>query len=107
VTTAPTFQWQYSGNNGVTWNPVPAALPYSGVTNDTLYISGVTAIMNNYQYRAVIGGTCTPPTATSNPAILTVNISNNRSFRQIICENDGTTYRDAGTTTNPASTMAG
>jgi gliding motility-associated-like protein len=104
VTTNPTFAWEYSSDNGFTWNPVPAALPYSGTTNDTLFITGATSALHNYQYRAIVSGTCTPD-ATSNPGILTVHIRPVISLQpdsSVICENDNTTFTvDAGLTTSP------
>ena len=65
---SPTYVWQVSTDNGVTWNNVvPAA------TGASLTITGVTAGMNNNQYRAVVAGTCTPVGFNSNAAILTIN----------------------------------
>jgi PKD-like domain/PKD domain len=64
-----TYQWQV--NTGSGWNNVFVGGIYSGVTTATLTLTGVTAIMNGYQYRCVLTGTCSPP-ATSNTATLTV-----------------------------------
>jgi hypothetical protein len=69
--TATSFQWQFSTDGGGTWNNVPAAAPYSGTTTATLTITGATAGMNGYRYRAIASTFC--GTTTSNAAILTVN----------------------------------
>ncbi len=58
------YQWQVSTNGGGTFNDI------GGATASTLTITGVTAGMNNNQYRCVISSLCT--TATSTAAILTV-----------------------------------
>jgi len=69
---ALTYQWQESTNGGGTWTNITNGGIYSGATTVTLSISAVTAVMNNYQYRCIVTGSC-PPAATSNAAILTVN----------------------------------
>lgn len=65
--------WEFS-SDGTTWNVVPSAAPYSGVTTNTLTITNATDNLNNYQYRAVIEDsnyTCAGINE-SNPATLTV-----------------------------------
>ena len=70
--TLPTYQWQESTTGaGGPWNNITNGGVYSGATTATLTLSGVVIGMNNYQYRCVVSGTCAP-SATSNPAILTV-----------------------------------
>ena len=64
--TGLTYQWQFSTNNGATWNNVPAAAPYSGTQTATLTINPVTAAMNGYRYRMVLGGACPPGLGTPN-----------------------------------------
>lgn len=66
-----TYQWQESTNGGGTWNNITNGGIYSGATLVTLNLTGVTAGMNNNQYRCVIGSACTP--LNSSAAILTVN----------------------------------
>ena len=66
-----TYRWQISTNNGSTWSNLSNGGVYSNVTATTLNISSATGL-NNFRYRVVITGTCSP-TATSNAAILTVN----------------------------------
>ncbi|MEP7166199.1 MAG: gliding motility-associated C-terminal domain-containing protein [Ferruginibacter sp.] len=68
-----TYQWQESTNAGGTWNNVSNAGPYSGATTAMLTITGVTAGMNNYQYRCVLTSSCNNSTSTA--AILFVATS--------------------------------
>ncbi len=68
--TTPTYQWQV--NTGSGFVNIPAGAPYSGETTATLTITGITAGMNNYQYRCVVSNTCTSPAVNSNSAILAV-----------------------------------
>ena len=69
--TATTFQWQLSTDGGATYNNVPAAAPYSGVTSATLNITGATGALNNNRYRCNASTQC--GTTASSAAILTVN----------------------------------
>ena len=70
--TSLTYQWQVSTDNGANYNNVSGAI-YSGATTATLTIgSSVSASYNNYYYRCVVSGTCTPA-VNSSGAKLTVN----------------------------------
>ncbi len=71
--TNPTYNWQVSTDGGTTWNSLSPA-----VTTATLTLTGVTAGMNNNQYRCVVGGTCSAVGINSNAATLT--LSNTVSF---------------------------
>ena len=65
------YQWQV--NNGTGFVNVSNIAPYSGATTATLTITGVTTVMNTYQYRCQLSNaTCTTP-GVSNAATLTVN----------------------------------
>jgi len=64
------YQWQE--NPGAAWNDLNNGGIYSNVTTSTLNLTGVTSTMNNYQYRCVVSGSCSPA-ATSGSATLTVN----------------------------------
>ncbi|MFZ1529239.1 MAG: reprolysin-like metallopeptidase [Ferruginibacter sp.] len=64
--TAVTYQWQQSTDAGATWANI------SGATGATLNLTGLTATMNGYRYRAQLAGTCTS-SLTSSVATLTVN----------------------------------
>ena len=61
----PTVQWQLNSGLGFT--------NMSGATSTTLTLTQPAASANGNQYRAVFTNSCTPPTATSNAATLTVN----------------------------------
>jgi hypothetical protein len=65
--TGLTYNWQVSTNGGVSWTTV------SGATSPTLTLTGVTAAMNNYQYRSVVFGTCSPAGVNSSAATLAIN----------------------------------
>ncbi|RAV97989.1 PKD-like domain-containing protein [Pseudochryseolinea flava] len=71
-TTSPTYQWQVSTNGGVTFNNLTNVAPYSGVTTATLNLNAVPLANNNFLYRVVVNGTCSP-SVTSNAALLRVN----------------------------------
>jgi hypothetical protein len=65
--TAATYQWQQNIGSG--WSNLSNFGNYSGVTSDSLVITGVTSSMNNYGYRCIVAS-CT--TDTSDVAVLTV-----------------------------------
>jgi hypothetical protein len=68
----PAAYWQYKTSAASTnWLNVPNAAPYSGVNTTTLTITGATAALNGYQYRAVYSGACTGASFSS-AATLTV-----------------------------------
>ena len=67
--TGLTYQWQVNTGSGFT--DLTNTAPYSGVTTNTLAITNAAMSMNNYSYRCIITGVCTPP-AISRAAILTV-----------------------------------
>ena len=71
-----TYQWQESRDGGITYITLLEVAPYSGTATATLTINPVTFAMNNYLYRCVLGGACTPynpPTNITTGAKLTVN----------------------------------
>jgi hypothetical protein len=66
------YDWEVSTNGGGSWSALANSAIYSGVSNDTLQITGALLSMHNYQYRVIVGTTgCTP--TTSSVSILTVN----------------------------------
>ncbi len=71
--TTPTYQWQESTNGGSSWNNISNGGIYSGATTVSLTLTGITAGMNNYQYRAVVSGASPCGSSNSNAAVLTVN----------------------------------
>jgi hypothetical protein len=70
TTGTPTYLWQVNMNNGSGWVSLTEGASYSGVTNQNLTISGVTATMNNYKYRVKI--TWNGCTKNGNYGVLTV-----------------------------------
>ena len=64
---ASTYQWQQYVGSG--WTNLSNFGNYIGATSDSLVITGVTSVMNNYGYRCIVTG-C--KTDTSNVAVLTV-----------------------------------
>ncbi|MDQ1161099.1 aminopeptidase-like protein [Chryseobacterium sp. SORGH_AS 447] len=78
---ASSYQWYQNSGSG--FIALTNTAPYSGVTTSTLTITGVTAAMNGYQYRAVATGS---GSATSNAAGLTViSISTTGSKTDLAC----------------------
>ncbi len=63
-----TYQWQLSTDGGTNYNNI------TGATSATLNLTAVTASMNNYRYRCVLTSAGCAVPATSNAAILTVNL---------------------------------
>ncbi len=68
--TSLTYQWQQDPGTGFVNLSNGGAV--TGATSATLNIVAVTTGMNNYNYRCVISGACTPAVTTNN-AVLTVN----------------------------------
>jgi hypothetical protein len=86
------YQWQLSTNDGISFVPI------AGATAATYTQNGVTAAMDNNQYRVVITGTCAPA-AISDAGILTVispaTVSANPRDTTI-CESGIVTFTVAG-----------
>ncbi|MFZ4399430.1 MAG: cohesin domain-containing protein [Bacteroidales bacterium] len=68
------YLWQQSTNNGISWSNLSNSLPFSGVYTSTLSINPVSIAMNNYLYRCIVSGSCTP-SDTSNSGKLTVTMT--------------------------------
>ncbi|MBL7684330.1 MAG: T9SS type A sorting domain-containing protein [Flavipsychrobacter sp.] len=64
------YRWKVNSGSG--WGNVPNSGIYSGVTSNTLKLTGATVAYNGYKYRCQVSGTCTPA-VNSNVATLTVN----------------------------------
>jgi len=67
----PSIQWQVSTDGGFTFSNLSNNSTYSGVTTNTLSISGTTLSENGWRYQAV--ATNTVGSSTSSQALLTVN----------------------------------
>jgi hypothetical protein len=70
ATDAPAYRWQVSANGGASFTDLSDALPYSDVTSATLTVTGASAGLSGYQYRAVANNSA--GSATSSAATLTV-----------------------------------
>ena len=70
--TSLTYQWYISTDGGGTFNLLSNGGVYSGATTSSLTITGVTAGLNNNQYRCQVTGVCPTSPINSNAAILTV-----------------------------------
>ncbi|TAD85021.1 MAG: T9SS C-terminal target domain-containing protein [Bacteroidetes bacterium] len=70
--TGITYQWQV--NTGSGFASINNNSTYSNATTSTLSVSGITALLNGYQYRCVVTGTC--GSATSTAAALNVSSTN-------------------------------
>ncbi|TMI61539.1 MAG: T9SS type A sorting domain-containing protein [Bacteroidetes bacterium] len=103
--TNPTYQWQVSTNGGANFSNVSNGPSYSGVTTATLSILSATTAMNNYQYRVVLNGTCTPLNTPSAAAVLTINtpgaITTNPPVTGKVCVGSNTSFTVAASGNNP------
>ncbi len=71
----PTVVWEVSTNGGASYNLLSNGVVYSGVTTNTLTITGATAAMNGDKYEAVY--TNSSGSATTSAATLTVMFAPN------------------------------
>ncbi|MFN8242995.1 MAG: M36 family metallopeptidase [Ferruginibacter sp.] len=98
--TVNSYQWQESTNGGGSWNNISNGGVYSGATTATLTLTGVTAGMNNYQYRCVVTGSC--PSINSTAAVLTVNTApgiSSQPAASTICATQNTSFSVTATGT--------
>ena len=97
--TTPAYQWQESINGGGTWNNIINGGVYSGATSAILTLTGVTAGMTGYQYRAVVNGAPPGGSVTSTAAILTVNtapvITTQPAASSTLCDGNNVTFTTA------------
>ncbi|MGH2666985.1 T9SS type B sorting domain-containing protein [Flavobacterium sp.] len=83
-----TYQWQVSAD-GVTWNNITNDATYSGVTTNTMTLTGVANTMNNYKYRVRLdktGNSCGLLSADATLTIYPLPIVNNVTIVQ--CDDD-------------------
>ena len=82
------YQWQISINGGGTFTNI------TGATAATFPITGVTAGMNNNQYRVIVSNSC-PSSVTSTAAVLTVinsTVISTQPQSTIICSGNNATF---------------
>ncbi len=91
ATGATAYKWQVDLTGTGTYTDLTNVAPYSGVTTNTLTITGVTTAMSTYRYRAVaINGVATC-FANSNYGILSVsNITITSTQDDIVCAGSNT-----------------
>ena len=65
------FQWQFTSNNGLTWNNVIDTIPFNGGRTNQLFISNVTG-MNEFGFRAIATEPLNTCFTTSNETYLTI-----------------------------------
>lgn len=83
------YQWQVSINGGSTWTNL------AGATSAQYTISNVTTSLNANRYRCVVNGTCTPGTATSQAATLTVVVPASITLHpvsQVVCDGSAVSF---------------
>ncbi len=97
ATGASNYQWQVSTNGGGSYSDI------SGAMSASYTATGVTAAMNGYMYRSVVGAVCASP-STSAAATLTVispvTISTQPTDKTI-CSGSNTSFSVTGNSTQP------
>jgi hypothetical protein len=86
------YQWQV--NDGSGWANVSNSGIYTGVATSTLTLTAATTVVNSYQYRCVVNGSCNP-SATSNAATLTINAAPAVTIdpsNSIVCDGGNTSF---------------
>lgn len=68
---ATTYQWQVNTGNGVFTNIVNSSI-YSGATTNTLNLTNVNSLMNNYIYRVITGSACQVNSSSASLSVLTI-----------------------------------
>lgn len=101
--TSLNYQWQLSTDGGITYNNLSNAGIYSNVTTATMNIASSTPAMNNYRYRCLLNGSCTP-SVNSNVVTLSVNtpvalVANPTNYT--ICENSNASFSVTVSGTSP------
>ncbi len=94
------YRWQV--NTGTGYTDITNAPPYSGATNDTLKLTGITSGMNGYHYRCIVSGTCNP-NDTSNAATLSIFATVSSSQSPAICSNQSFTLPDNSSVSAPGT----
>jgi len=101
--TGVSYQWQVNAGSG--FSNVTNGGVYSGATTASLTITGVTAAMNGYVYRAIVSGTCSP-SVTSGTTTITVNtapVITTQPASSTVCAGGTATFTVAASGTGPLS----
>lgn len=91
--TSLVYQWQLSTDGGSNYNNI------SGAQNASYTVTGATLAQNNYRYRCIVSGACTPA-ITSNAAVLSVSDAvaiSNQPADVTICSGNNTSFTVAAT----------
>jgi hypothetical protein len=86
VSNATGYQWQVNSGSG--FSNVTSGAPYSGETTATLTITGATASLNNYQYRLIATGNCTPAAVTNAVTLQVSDITATSTQVDITCNGE-------------------
>jgi uncharacterized protein (DUF427 family) len=81
------LSYQWLVNNGTGWAPITNGIVYSGATTSGLSITNPSSTYNNYRYRCLVSGLCTP-SVNSDSVTLSVTVpitTNTISSSQTIC----------------------
>ncbi|TVZ55467.1 gliding motility-associated-like protein [Lutibacter sp. Hel_I_33_5] len=94
-TTADSYQWEVSPDNGTTWSSITNNSTYLGATTASLQISNLSLSLNNYKYRVIQERTGNSCNETSNVISLYVNplptITNEVTLKECDTDVDGQT----------------
>jgi Secretion system C-terminal sorting domain len=97
------YQWQISTNGGVSFINLVNGGNYTNVNTATLNISNATTLMNTYQYKCIVNGSCSP-LANSGVGVLNVYTPitiSTPSTNATICATGNTTFNIVAAGTNP------
>jgi len=84
VTAGVSYQWQL--NTGSGWSNISDGGIYSGATTDELQISSTDISMNNYLYRVIVGGVCTPSQTSFAASLNVFELTVDQGVDFAICE---------------------
>ena len=81
------YQWQVNTGSGFT-NIAGSNPAYTGSANATLQISSAKASMNNYQFRCIVAGSCTPSVTSTLATLKVLNPVNivSQTITDTVCE---------------------
>ncbi len=74
---------------------------YNGATTASLYISACTPAMNNYAYRCIVSGSCTPPDTTLSAMLHVLDLPSitQETTDSIVCDGQSTAFGISATGT--------
>lgn len=93
--TSAVYQWQFSTNEGISWEDVIDNAIYSGSNSATLNIENLVAGMNGYQYRVVVQNGCSNVTSEAAVLNLVIGASAYAGSDMVVCDMDAITISDA------------